>query len=310
MSCNGFHYHETKYSLRTKILIVIGVILIAILACVLPSEGAELHSNYVIVEKGDSLSAISKEVFGTVKKWKTIQEMNGLTGTTIHVGQKLHFAVELSHTDQLVVANIAAYRYMQDWFNRRHGKRNYNLDNDSWDWAMAPMMGQRSPQIHYNIWETRRRLEWIDLVAVKMAIATHVQGKMEHVLLLTALAEQESGYRNLDGTHSEKGPFQIKPTTAAHYLKGESPTDSAFYFEGWLEDIGNSTYASYKILKGLGLGRKPLRRVIESYNGGSKKKEYATQVLKRYKKLKTIYTKMAIEFHKVGVSGITEMTLF
>jgi LysM repeat protein len=310
MSCHGFHPPESKFSLRSKILIIIGIIFLFFIAVVLPSEGAEIHGNYVIVEKGDSLSSISKQVFGKHSRWKEIQEMNGLEGTVIHPGQKLFFAVELSHTDQLIVANIAAYRYMQDWFKRRHGKRDYNLENDSWDWAMAPMMGQRSPQIHYNLWETRRRLEWIDLVAVKMGIATHVQGKAEHVFLLTAIAEQESGYRNLDGTHSEKGPFQIKPTTAAHYLKEEAPTDSIFYFESFLEDIGNSTYASYKVLKGLGLDKKPLRKVIESYNGGSKKKEYATQVLKRYNKIRTIYTEMTIEFHKAGVSGVTELTLF
>lgn len=310
MSCNGFHYHETKYSLRTKILIIIGAILIVFFAVVLPSEGAEIHGNYVIVEKGDSLSLISKKVFGRYDKWQEIQELNGLEGTVIYPGQKLFFAVELSHTDQLVVANVAAYRYMQDWFKRRHGDRDYKIENDSWDWAMAPMMGQRSPQIHYSIWETRRRLEWIDLAAVKMAIATYVQGKAEHVFLLTAIAEQESGYRNLDGTHSEKGPFQIKPTTAAHYLRDEAPTNSIFYFESFLEDIGNSTYASYKVLKGLGLDKKPLRKVIEAYNGGSKKKEYATQVLKRYNKIRTIYTKLTIEFHKVGVSGITEAALF
>jgi len=310
MSCNGFHLPERKFSLRSKVLIIIGIILLIFIAAVLPSEGAVIKNGYVIVEKGDSLSSISKQIFGTTNKWKKIQEMNELEGTTISIGQKLYFAVELSRADQLKVANVAAYQYMKDWFMRRHGKHKYTLEDNSWDWAMAPMMGQRSPQIHYSIWESRRRLEWIDLVEVKMSIAIKVKEKPEHVLLLTAIAEQESGYRNLDGTHSEKGPFQIKPTTAAHYLKDETPTNSEFYFESFLEDIENSTYASYMILKGLGLDKKPLRKVIESYNGGSKKKEYANEVLERYKKLQSIYTKTAIEFHRRGVSGIPEMTIF
>ena len=310
MSCNGFHLPERKFSLRSKVLIIIGIILLIFIAVVLPSEGAVVKNGYVIVEPGDSLSSIAGQIYGDRTKWKKLQELNDLDGTTIHPKQKIYFGVEISETDQLVLANIAAYRYMQNWFNKRHGKKGYTIENESWEWAMAPMMGQRSPQIHYNIWETRRRLEWIDLVAVKMAIAHKVQGSPEHVLLLTALAEQESGYRNLDGSHSEKGPFQIKPTTAAHYLKDETPTDSAFYFEGWLEDIDNSTYASYTILKGLGLDKKPLRKVIENYNGGSKKKEYASEVLERYNKLRKAYFKLVVEFHKRGVSGVPEITLF
>ena len=257
-------------------------------------DAAEIHSNYVIVEKGDSLSAISKEVFGTTKEWKKIQEMNNIKGTKIHVGQKLYFAVELSEERQLVIANAAAYEYMKKWFRRRHGHRGYTIENNSYEWVVAPIIDQRSPQIHYNISETKRRAEWIDLVEVKLSIAA-IAKTPEHVLIMTALSEQESGYRNLDGTHTEKSPFQIKPTTAAHYLKGELPTENGFSIESWLEDILNSAYASYTILKGHGLDKKPLRKVIERYNAGSKKKEYASSVLKRYEKARKIYLKLLFE---------------
>jgi LysM repeat protein len=294
MSCNNYSPPEHKFSTLQKILITIGVILFVFLAATCPSEGAELHSNYVIVEKGDSLSAISQEVFGTMKEWKKLQEMNDLEGTKIHVGQKLYFAVELSKERQLTIANVAAFNYMKAWFKRRHGQRNYKIEDDSYEWIVAPIMGQKSPQLHYNIPETRRRAEWADLVKVKVAIVMFAETP-EHVLLLTALCEQESGYRNLDGTHTEKSPFQIKPTTAAYYLKDKLPTEDGFFIESWLEDIRNSTYASYTILKGLGLDRKPLRKVIERYNGGSKKKEYADSVLKRYEKARKIYLKLLLE---------------
>jgi LysM repeat protein len=257
-------------------------------------NAAKVHSNYVIVEKGDSLSAISKEVFGTAKEWKKIQEMNNIKGTKIHVGQKLYFAVELTKERQLTIANVAAYNYMKQWFARRHGHRGYTIKNDTHEWAIAPIVDQRSPQLHYNITEVKRRAEWIDLVAVKLAIVLFAETP-EHVLLLTALCEQESGYRNLDGTHTEKSPFQIKPTTAEHYLKGKLPTENGFSAESWLEDIRNSTYASYIILKGMGLDKRPMRKVIEKYNAGSKKKEYASSVLKRYEKARKIYLKLLFE---------------
>ena len=257
-------------------------------------NAAEIHTNYVIVEKGDSLSAISKEIFGTTEEWKKIQEMNNIEGTKIHVGQKLYFAVELSEERQLAIANIAAFDHMKKWFRRRHGHRNYTIRDNTFEWVVAPIIGQRSPQLHYNLREVRRRAEWLDLVEIKLAI-TLVAKTPEHVLLLTALCEQESGYRNLDGTHTEKSPFQIKPTTAAHYLRGELPTENLFFIESWLEDIKNGTYASYKILKGMGLDKKPLRKVIEKYNAGRKKKEYATGVLRRYEKARKIYLKLLFE---------------
>ena len=273
--------------------IIAAIIFIGILFAIFVRDcsSAEIHSNYVIVEKGDSLSAISKEVFGTTKEWKKIQEMNNIEGTEIHVGQKLYFAVELTEEKQLAIANVAAYEHMKKWFRRRHGHRNYTIRDDSFEWVVAPIIGQRSPQLHYNIREVRRRAEWLDLVEIKLAI-TSVAKTPEHVLLLTALCEQESGYRNLDGTHTEKSPFQIKPTTAAHYLRGELPTENLFFIESWLEDIKNGTYASYKILKGMGLDKKPLRKVVEKYNAGRKKKEYATGVLKRYENARKIYLKL------------------
>ena len=294
MSCDGYDLPVRKYSLKQKVLIVIGIILLILFAISLPSEGAEIHSNYVIVEKGDSLSAISKEVFGTTDEWKKIQEMNNVEGTKIHVGQKLYFAVELTEEKQLAIANVAAYEHMKKWFRRRHGHRNYTIRDDSFEWVVAPIIGQRSPQLHYNIREVRRRAEWLDLVEIKLAIAA-VAKTPEHVLLLTALCEQESGYRNLDGTHTEKSPFQIKPTTAAHYLRSELPTENLFFIESWLEDIKNGTYASYQILKGMGLDKKPLRKVVEKYNAGRKKKEYATGVLKRYENARKIYLKLLFE---------------
>jgi len=286
-----------RWSQRQLIAILIPAIIFFIALIVgfaVDCDAAEIHSNYVIVEKGDSLSAISKEVFGTTKEWKKIQEMNNIKGTKIHVGQKLYFAVELSEERRLVIANVAAYEYMKKWFKRRHGKRNYTIQDNTFEWAVGPIMGQRSPQLHYNISETRRRAEWIDLVEIKIAIVLFAETP-EHVLLLTALSEQESGYRNLDGTHTEKGPFQIKPTTATHYLKGELPTDNGFFIDSWLEDIRNNTYTSYKILKGHGLDKKPLRKVIERYNAGSKKREYASSVLKRYEKARKIYLKLLFE---------------
>jgi len=286
-----------RWSQRQLIAILIPAIIFFIALIVgftVDCDAAEIHSNYVIVEKGDSLSAISKEVFGTTKEWKKIQEMNNIKGTKIHVGQKLYFAVELTEERQLAIANVAAYTYMKKWFKRRHGKRSYTIRDDSYEWVMAPIIGQRSPQLHYNISETKRRAEWIDLIEVKIAIVLFAETP-EHVLLLTALSEQESGYRNLDGTHTEKGPFQIKPTTATHYLKGELPTENGFFIDSWLEDIRNNTYTSYKILKGHGLDKKPLRKVIERYNAGSKKKEYATGVLKRYEKARKIYLKLLFE---------------
>lgn len=277
-------------------VIIIIVILIGMLYAIFVGDctAAEIHSNYVIVEKGDSLSAISKEVFGTINEWQKIQEMNNIEGTKIHIGQKLYFAVELTEERQLTIANVAAYEYMKKWFKRRHGRRDYTIRDSTFEWAVGPIMGQRSPQLHYNISETRRRAEWIDLVEIKIAIVLFAETP-EHVLLLTALCEQESGYRNLDGTHTEKGPFQIKPTTATHYLRGELPTEDGFFVDGWLEDIRNNTYTSYKILKGHGLDKKPLRKVIERYNAGSKKREYASSVLKRYENARKIYLKLLFE---------------
>jgi len=302
MSCSGFHGEDKRLSLKQKIAWIIVALIIILIAIALPSEGAVLKDGYVIVESGDSLSSIAKVVYDDYKKWPKLQELNSLDGTNIHVGQKIFYTVNLKHADKMKVASEAAFLYMKDYFKRRYGERKYTLKDKSYSWVMAPIAGQKSPQIHYNLGEVRRRAEWVDLVEVKGAVAKIVRDP-EHVLLMTAFAEQESGYRNLDGTHTEKGPFQIKPTTALWHLRNELPSDADAYIESWLEDIENNAYTSYQILLGLGLGEKPLREVIESYNGGSKKKEYAEQVLKRYNKLLEVYHETCLHKMRKGVAS-------
>lgn len=274
--------------------IVVIAIIFGLLAAVAESEGAQVESNYVVVETGDSLSAIAKEVYGDYQRWPELQKLNGLKGTIIYPGQKIYFALELSEKAKFELANAAIYDRMREWFKRRHGFHGYTLKDTTQEWAVAPIVGQRSPQLHYNIVELKRRIEWTDLAIVKTSI-TAVARKPEHVMLLAALAEQESGYRNLYGSHTEIGPFQIKPTTAAHFLRSSLPTETIEYIESWLEDIPSSTFTAYTILKGLGLDRKPLREVLENYNGGSQKKSYADEVLRRYGRIRAIYNKTVLE---------------
>jgi len=106
-------------------------------------------------------------------------------------------------------------------------------------------------------------------------------------LLLVAIIEVESDFRNIVGLAGEMGMMQIKKETAKMVAEKFGLKEPE---EGWEELIWNyrenirfgAYYLKYLLDKFDG----NLRKALEAYNGGKWRKEYAERVLKVYKEVK------------------------
>jgi len=106
-------------------------------------------------------------------------------------------------------------------------------------------------------------------------------------LLLIAVIEVESDFRNIVGTSGEMGMMQIKKGTAKMVAEKFDLKEPE---EGWEELIWNYKenirFGAYYLKYLLDKFNGNLRRALETYNGGKWKEEYAEKVLKVYEEVK------------------------
>ena len=106
-------------------------------------------------------------------------------------------------------------------------------------------------------------------------------------LLLIAVIEVESDFRNIVGMSGEMGMMQIKKETAKMVAEKFDLKEPE---EGWEELIWNYKenirFGAYYLKYLLDKFNGNLRRALEAYNGGKWKKEYAEKVLKVYEEVK------------------------
>ena len=257
----------------------------------LNSDAAQIQGDYAKVERGDSLTLIAQEVYGAIDKWTIVRDLNNLQKPyTIHVGQMLRIN-DLSSTVKNEIAFEISWGYMQKHFRARRGSTfstNINRLKAYDELRLLIMQPDLLPthEVKNALNRTVAKLEWIDMLEIAEAIKSNVDIHW-HVLVMTALGAQESGFRNVPGSHEELGPYQIKPNTALWLLSKDVPIQNEDEARSVLELPFNNTWMSYRILQKCGLtdNTESLVPALERYNAGRDKVKYARQVEKRFKRL-------------------------
>ena len=265
------------------------------------SADAAQKGDYWDVERGDSLTKISSQVYGTIDKWTIIRDLNDLEKPyTIRIGQMLRVN-DLTQWAKKDIAFEISWEYMERHFKARRGNTfNRDMDrNEAYEELKALTMDPDllpTHEVKNVLNRTATKLEWVDLLEIAEAIESNVDVYW-HVLVMTALGAQESGFRNVPGSHEELGPYQIKPNTALWLLAKDVPIRNADEASSVLELPSNNTWMSYRILQKCGLtdSAKSLVPALERYNAGKDKVKYARQVEKRYKRLLEKYREAVAE---------------
>jgi hypothetical protein len=259
------------------------------------SADAAQEGDYWNVERGDNLTLISKQVYGTIDKWTIIKDLNDIENPKlIYPGQRLR-VIDLPAIKKNELAFNVTWEYMTKSFKKRRGQI-YSAyhDRDNAYMYMEPLLklSETTPtyQVKQQFEKTLALLEWVDLLDIAEAIKSNV-GVHWHILLMAALGAQESGFRNVPGSHSELGPYQIKPKTALWLLSGEVPIQNESEARSLLDMPFNNTWMSYRILQKCGLTNdmNTLIPALQKYNAGSEKVKYSKQIKKRFDKLMKRY---------------------
>jgi len=244
----------------------------------------DLARGYVLVEKGQTLSMIGDAVG---RNYHELAEINGIDDPdNISVGQKIWFRSPISDKERRRMARQAIWNRMVGIFRFRHA-RTYEFRNDSRSWAMSPFLdidrSMRTPDIKTLMDESHVRLQWVDLVRIFKAISDVMEKDgVEAAFLQAAVAEQESNYRDVDGSHGEIGVCQIKPATGLPVLGEIDPKLTVEEAEHVLGDISWNIYVSRSLLE----REEDKIRTLVMYNGGSEKWEYSSEVMRRYYQIK------------------------
>ena len=258
------------------------------------SADAAQDGDYWNVERGDNLAYISKQVYGTIDKWTIIRDLNNIENPRlIYPGQSLR-VIDLPAVKKNELAFDVAWDYMTKYFKKRRG-RTYTTNLTRED-AFMDIRGllilddSATHEVKTALNRTLAKLEWIDMLEIAEAIKANVDNHW-HILAMAALGAQESGFRNVPGSHSELGPYQIKPKTALWLLTGEVPIQNESEAISLLDMPFNNTWMSYRILQKCGLtdNMNSLVPALQKYNAGSDKVRYAKQVKKRFDRLMKRY---------------------
>ena len=265
------------------------------------SADAAQVGDYWKVERGESLSLISKKCFGTIDKWTYIRDLNNLENPhLIHVGQMLRI-VDLPKEMKKDIAFETAWEYMTKYFKSRRGQKYPDTMTraDAYKHIHALLMfAEDTPtyQAKQQFDRTLTLLEWVDMLDIADAIKKRVDNHW-HILAMAALGAQESGFRNVPGSHGELGPYQIKPSTAIWLLSDDVPIQNESEASTVLDMPFNNTWMAYKILQECGLTEdtNSLVPALEKYNAGSEKRKYARQIRNRFDKLLKSYNAKVTE---------------
>jgi hypothetical protein len=261
----------------------------------LSADAAKLDGDYVVVERGDTLSTIAGNYLGSVDKWTYLRDLNNLENPDlINIGQRIRIN-DLSEVVKRDIAYNISWDYMTRHFRARRG-HSFSTDltrpeayNEIRLVMIAPD-GAPTYQVKQKFTKTLTLLEWVDVLDIAEAIKANVPVYW-HIVLMTALGAQESGFRNVPGSHGEIGPFQIKPHTAVWLLSGEVPIRDEDDASTVLDIPFNNTWMAYRILEKCGLTEdiRTMVPALEKYNSGSDRVNYAKRIKKRFDKLMERY---------------------
>jgi LysM repeat protein len=267
----------------------------------LSADAAKLSGDFVIVEKGDTLSLIAEQYLGSVDKWTYLKDLNNLENPDlISIGQKIRIS-DLSDIEKQTIAFDISWNYMKRHFKARRGHAftaEMTRDKAYEEVRLVTISPNDLPtyQVKQKFTKTLTLLEWVDLLDIAEAVKSNVPVYW-HVMLMTALGAQESGFRNVPGSHGEIGPFQIKPHTALWLLAGDVPIQDEDEATTVLDIPFNNTWMAYRILQKCGLTEdiNSVLPALERYNAGSDRVNYAKRIKCRFDRLMKQYNEEALK---------------
>jgi hypothetical protein len=295
-------------SIRKTILFV--VIITVAFTLLVPAHAARVEGDKIIVEEGDYLVEIARQVFGEeeVAKWTILRDANGLVEPyIIYPGQVLKIGGDfkpISSEDSLKIARQTVFEYAAKFFRIRRG-RVFSARLTAADAYAETLNVHEMPSYQVTVVTQRLavKLEWVDILDMLESLEKNVSD-YRHVLLMGALIAQESSFRNVPGKNGEIGPCQIKPGTAV-YLLPHMPFNTASEAAYILQHPYNNVLIGYSCLLKLGLTNKlnSIKDALEKYNAGQNKVKYAEQVRKRFGRLMAEYNKKAKVFSEGAPSS-------
>jgi hypothetical protein len=251
------------------------------------SADAAQQGDYWKVERGDNLAFISKQVYGTIDKWTIIKDLNNIDNPRLIYPDQLLRVIDLPAIKKNELAFDVAWDYMTKYFKKRRGRiypTNMTRADAFMDVRGLLMLDDTAThEVKTALNRTLAKLEWVDMLEMAEAIKANVDIHW-HILVMAALGAQESGFRNVPGSHSELGPYQIKPQTALWLLSNEVPVQNESEASSLLDIPFNNTWMSYRILQKCGLtdNMNSLIPALQKYNAGSEKVKYAKQIRRRF----------------------------
>jgi len=291
---------------RNKLLVFWTVVLFIILVVGLKlSHSSEIYispldmeKGYVIVKEGWTLSGIAYALWDDYNRYQELAHLNNLENPNIiSVGQKIVFRLHKIIPDYTKeeLAKQAIWERMKYIFKFRHGVV-YQPENSTRTWALKPLEAiepiMRTPDIRSLLKESSRRLQWVDMIDVyqTLRLIIVVEG-IDQGFLQTAIAEQESNYRDVDGSHGEIGVCQIKPKTGLGAMKHYDPSVTEEEVEAMLKVISINISISHRLIQQYGSKTNKIV-ALTRYNAGIKKNEYSADVMRRYYIIYDIYQKL------------------
>lgn len=261
-------------------------------------------NGFVIVKKGWTLSGISKVLWGSYGKYKKLAKLNNIENPDlIQIGQKIWFREKIVITpeEKLDLVKTVSKQKMEKVFWRKYKMKlpwNYSRS-----WVRADLVRLYLTQPTWKIKKLFRKisikLEWLDMVDIYNTIIERVDDP-DKLLLMMALVEQESTYRNIHGEHGEIGPFQIKPRTALCFLGRNGFMHlSKEDVSQTLEDIETNTFVGTGLMdEYLSTCNGDYIKALELYNRGSDKEKYARKIIERYDRFNDEYNEILSQLMK------------
>jgi len=278
-------------------------------------ERAEMPDTYT-VQKGDTLSGIAQRFLGDWRRYKELAELNNLTIETINgmdyvwlkIGQhirlrtkwKLHTETAEAILYDMLRERVGMFRHpefsdtmltssifkqIQDDISRMDLSTSYRFKQELRG-AVELLLDMAD---HYEAWMIAENLHYA--IAATLPPGHTAEEWANRTLLVMALIEIESGYRNVRGQHGELGWYQVKPGTWVYYTNKLAemfyPDKGPRVFTENGSELMESSFPDATIWVGYLIRHLietegSIFQALERYNNGSEKSAYARKVERRY----------------------------
>lgn len=245
----------------------------------------DMSNGYVIVKEGWTLSSIAKAIFGDYNKYRDLMKYNNIQdGDDIRVGQKIYLLPRMTEVDKINIASEVIKNRIKRRFKIRY-KRNYSWDvSRRWAYDSLSLISNDSPTpiVRGFLDEIKARLEWHDAVSIYRTIYK-VSKNVDEMIYLTSIVETESNFRNVNGSHGEIGPCQIKPTTGYCVYRKIYKNTTVEEVSSILTDVVCNVEIGYLLIKKyLKIYKGDKVKALKRYNAGSNRNQYARKIMKKY----------------------------